>query len=231
MQYGSGEHARSQPFTVFSDYSVAIMQRYFENRMVKDASFASGYRRWDTDSSQWVAAEVDKVKFSGQNSLDQVPQKTDVPVHAVVIAMSYVGTQGATRIYPPISFVGNLRRQIDPTVKSERDSVSPSAYEGGVRGIYYNFCIYGCDYSLRATYVDGTSSHFMLKDSFRSFGRPTDPVPAEVLDPHSYKSFRTWALNIPGNLELERLELLETPMAWRGISDLPCVITQWQRGG
>lgn len=234
MQSGSGDEAAGYRFATFSDYSTAMMQRHFEGvtrvdsqgkrvydggSIVADAAFAGGYKRWDSLDRRWVNVErvtTDK----GLYGLDGGrPLQREVPVHAIVITLSLAGTPGISQIYPVLSHRGNLLRTIDPTDAAQRASIVPNT------GTFPWYChASGCDYSLRLTYVDGSVRHVLLQGGFRSWWGPMTAPPANATDPNDDASFRTWAINVPGNAMLRKVELLDTPRAWEGLPANPTVL-------
>ncbi len=235
MQSGSGDQASGQRFTIFSDYSTAVMQRYFEGtttldgaahkysggKWQRDAGFPSGYKRWDGIDRKWVdAPDAVNVASGGIWGFeDDAPLQTNVPVYAIVATMSYAGTAGATQIYPPIRYTGNLIRLIDPTVQAQRDSIQPNT------SAYYWWCrAYGCDYTLRVRYANGTVRHVALQGGFRPWNGEQQPVVAEASDPLSGSSFRRWSVNVPDDGAIASIELLDTPQVWKGLPASPKVL-------
>lgn len=235
MQSGAGDQASGQRFTIFSDYSTAVMQRYFEGtttldgaahrysggKWQRDAGFPSGYKRWDGIDRKWVdAPDAVNVASGGIWGFeDDAPLQANVPVYAIVATMSYAGTAGATQIHPPIRYTGNLIRLIDPTVQAQRDSILPNT------GTYYWWCrAYGCDYTLRVRYANGTVRHVALQGGFRPWNGEQQPVVAEASDPLSGSSFRRWTVNVPDDGTIASIELLDTPQVWKGLPALPKVL-------
>ena len=233
MQSGSGDQAEGYKFATFSDYSTAVMQRYFEGRteldddgkheydggsLVQDSSFPSGYKRWDTIDRQWVNADTETESYGLFGFNQGLPLKRDVPVYAIVVTMSYAGTPGVTQIYPPLSFTGNISQTIDPTDADDRASL-------GSGGDYRWFCeYYGCDYTLRVTYTNGQVRHVLLQGGFRSWFGNDEPVLESAKDPLSGDSYQSWSVNVPNDGTILRIEFLDTPMAWQGMPLVPKVL-------
>ena len=176
-----------------------------------DAAFASGYSRWDSLLKTRVEVPMG-TSFLGANGLNNgYATKFGVPVHAIVITRSTAAAPGATQIYPPVSYIGNLVPLIDPTQAAQRASIVPDT------GTYPQFCtIRGCDYTLRVTYTDGSVVHVVLRGG-RPWWEPTGVLPG-ASDPKSDDSFVTWGINVPGDKPLQKIELLDTPQLWRGVS-------------
>lgn len=233
MQGGSGDQAKGYRFATFSDYSTGMMQRHFEGiarvdngkrvydggSIVADAAFPGGYKRWDSLDRRWV--NVDRVTTSnGLYGFDGgLPQQRDVPVHAIAISYSLAGTAGVSQIYPVLSYRGNLLRTVDPTDAAQRASIVPNTSANA----WYCHAS-GCDYSLRLTYTNGSVRHVLLQGGFRSWFGPMTAPPAEATDPNNGASFRTWVINVPGDVALQKIELLDTPRAWEGLPANPVVL-------
>ncbi|MBT2748080.1 MULTISPECIES: M66 family metalloprotease [unclassified Lysobacter] len=234
MASGAGDQASGYRFATFADYSAAMMQRHLEGTttidskgarvysggsIVADASFPGGYKRWDGIDRRWVNVTPTTLS-KGLYSFDlSLPEQRDVAVQAIAIAYSHAGTAEVSQIYPPIAFRGNLRRYIDPTDAAQRASIVPGA------GAYSSFCQNnGCDYTVRATYADGSVRHVLLQKGFRKWFGATAAVPAEASDPNNKASFRTWGINVPADKPLARIELLDTPKAWEGFPANPTVL-------
>jgi hypothetical protein len=225
MQSGSGDQSSSQRYATFSDYSNAIIQRWFEGvttvaaggshsysggKLVRDASFAGGYKRWDTIDRAWVNVDDSTTGLAQGGFNKGLPVQRDVPVYSIALTISKAGTPGATQIYPPLRYTGNLLRTIDATDTTELASITP----GGSAPFRW-YCINsGCDYTLRITYAGGSQRHVLLKGGFRAFNNPGGAFPASATNPVDSDSFDNFVVNVPGDLAITRIDLLNTPMAW-----------------
>lgn len=233
MQSGSGDQAAGYRYATFSDYSTAVMQRYLEgtttldskgkhvpgSRLVADAAFASGYKQWDTLDKRWVEAPT-ATTSNGLWGLDRgLATQREVPVHAIVLTISNAGTAGVTQIYPPLSFTGNLPRGIDPSSADDRASIVPDT---SVNAWYCRNG--GCDFTLRLTYADGTVRHRLLQGGFRPFNQARGTPAASTQDPLSGDSYRLFAVQVPGDRKLAKIELLDTPTVWEGLPASPRVL-------
>lgn len=239
MQSGSGDQASGYRFATFSDYSTAMMQRYLEGvttlasdgtshrysggKVVPDASFASGHKRWDTLDRQWVGFDT-ATTDGGIYGLNQnLPIARNVAVHTVVVTLSNAGTAGATTVYPPFSYTGNRLQYIDPNNASDRASITPDT------NTYYWYCRNGgCDYTVRASYANGTVRHILIQGGFRPFNQPRGTPPASATDAVNGNSFRSFTVNFVDDAALSKVELLSTPMAWEGMPSSPTVLASWQ---
>ncbi len=234
MQSGSGDQAEGYRFTMFADFSAGRMQRYYagvasinedseleysEGRVFVDEASSTGYSRWNSMEERRVEVEP-LTTSSGLWGLDgQLPAQRDVPVHTIVFTVSAAQTQGATQIYPPVSYIGNLPRLIDPTDMVALEEIALDTGELGW------FCHNnGCDYTLRVTFENGDIQHVLIQRAFRSWFGADEPLPPESLDPLDDASFRVWAINVSGEHAITTIELLDTPMAWQGIAADPPVI-------
>jgi hypothetical protein len=235
MQSGAGDQAAGYRYATFADYSTAVMQRYVEgtttvdgngkhvpgSRLLPDAAYASGYKAWDTIDKRWVDAPT-ATSLKGLYGLDRgLPQQREVPVHAIVLTVSNAATPDVTQIYPPISFTGNLLRGIDPTSAADRASIVPDTSANPW------YCRSGgCDFTLRLTYADGSVRHRLLQGGFRPSNQARGTPAANTQDPLDGGSFVTFAIQVPGDQRLTRIELLDTPMAWEGLSASPRVLAR-----
>jgi hypothetical protein len=238
MQSGSGDQAAGDSYTLFSDYNAAVVQKYLEGvaslnaqgqliweggRVHESAVSATGYRRWNSMSKSWVAVDptVDANKgLYGVNA--GYPATRGVPVYTLVVTRSHAGTAGATQVYPPIGpYNGNLLRTFDPTSASDRAAMAPNT------GPYPWYCHgSGCDFTLRLTYANGTVRHVVMQGGFRPWFKPSDAPAASASDPLDSDSFRRFAINVPADAALTKVELLDTPLAYAGIGAQPAVLAQ-----
>ncbi|MBL1352391.1 MAG: peptidase M66 [Zetaproteobacteria bacterium] len=233
MQSGDRDKAATDKFGTFSDFSTAQMQGHLRKNIYIDPYATSGYSRWDTKSSSRVNIPSSTTK-KGLYGLDNnFPIQTQVPVHTIIITYSHVpctplgvGTCNASgvntaisQIYPPITYTGNLRRVVDPSKPSDLTSIIPNT------GTYPWYCQNsGCDYSVRVTYVDGTTWLAVLQTAFRPWFKATAIPAATTNDPLNKKSFKVWGVNAPGNKRIFKIELLDTAMVWNGFPTNPTVL-------
>ena len=235
MQSGSGDQSNLHRYATFSDYSTAVMQRWFEGtttansdgshgysggKLVRDASFAGGYKRWDSIDRQWVnvtPTTTDGGIFSVDGGL---PLTRNVPVYAIAVTISNAGTPNVTQIYPPIRFIGNLSRSFDPYNAADRAAITPDTSP-----IYYWYCRNGgCDYTLRVTYANASQRTVLLKGGFRPFNQARGTPSASTTTETNSASFRSFTVNVPDDGDISSVELLSTPMAWEGVAANPPVL-------
>lgn len=227
MQSGSGDQHPDYRFATFSDYSTAMMQRHMETRYtVADSSFVDGYKRWDLEQRRWSAytpATTDNAQYGFNGGF---PVQRDVPVYAIALTISHVGTPGATQIYPPIPYTGNLVRTIDPTDPTQRAEVRfyKAPFNGNGAGRW--FCSNsGCDYTLRVRYANGVTRHVMLQGAFRAFDDAGGAFRPNAGNANLRDSFKSYVVNVPNDAAILDIELLDTPMAWdSGLPSQPGVL-------
>lgn len=229
MQSGSGDQAPGYKYTMFSDFNAGKIQRYFEGVttvgdggvheyeggvIFVDASSSTGYARWDGLERRRVEVTVETVD-NGLYGFDRgLPMLRDVPVHAIVFTLANAGDPAASQIYPPLSFTGNLRRQVDPTVAAEREVIVPDTGE-----VPWYCHASGCDTTLRVTYADQSVLHVLVRGGFRPWFDPEGAPEPTTEDPADGDSFRVFGVNVPGEKALAKIELLDTPMGWNGVPD------------
>jgi hypothetical protein len=140
-----------------------------------------------------------------------------------VFSVSGAGEPGITQIYPPLSFVGNLRRQVDPTSPEQLAAIVPDVSENP----WYCHAS-GCDYTLRVTYDSGEMLHVLVRGGFRPWFGPEEAPEPSSMDPNDGNSYRVYGINVPGDEPLTRVELLATPMGWNGLPPDPAVLAAWE---
>jgi hypothetical protein len=234
MQGGAGDQTPGYAFTMHSDANVARLQRWFEGaasddtagkrtykggRIFTDSASATGYSRWDSLSMKRepFTPQTAEGGLYGINS--GFPITRDIAVYTIVIDYSNAGSAGASMIYAPIKYTGNLQRTFDPTIAADRAEITTDT------GLYYWYCkASGCDYSVRITYADGSVITRVLQGGFRSWFKPTAAENPESKNPVDSDSQKQWAINVPGDKAISKVELLETPMVWTGMPASPKIL-------
>jgi hypothetical protein len=249
MQSGAGDQAAGDKYTMFSDFNASVVQQYLEGtttitngkheydggRIFVDSSSSTGYSHWDTLDSSFVPVPT-TTSTKGLYGFDNgLPVQRDVPVRTIIITSSIAGSTDTngdgtisyadsltynpaiTQIYEPVTHIGNLRRLIDPKDATQRASIVPDTSENPW------YCKNaGCDYTLKVTFSDASEQFVALQTGFRGwFDAKINPNAVNPLDDSSY---RVWGVNIPAAKSILKLELLETPEVWKGLSASPKVI-------
>jgi hypothetical protein len=234
MQGGAGDQTPSYAFTMHSDANVARLQRWFEGvasndasgkriykggRIFVDSASATGYSRWDSLSLKREPFTPETLDGGLYGINGGFPITRDVPVYTILIDYSNTGTAGASMIHAPIKYTGNLLRTFDPTIAVDRSEITINT------GKYNWYCVgNGCDFTVRVTYADGSIMHRVLQSAFREWFKPTLADDAESKNPLSSRSQKQWAINVPGDKAISKIELLDTPMVWTGMPANPRVL-------
>ncbi len=237
MQGGHEDRTAGQTYGTFSDFNTGKMQQWFEGKTTVDATgktsfsggvifpntaVASGYSRWNSIDRNMVEY-VPTLSQGGLYGInDNLPVTKNVPVNTIMISLSKAGSAGASMIYAPVRYTGNLIKTFDPTSTQDRADFTINT------GRYHWYCVgTGCDYTVRVTYADGSQNFRVLKGSFRSWFNPTTAFPAAATDALSGSSFKTWAVNVPGEKAISKVDLLDTPLAWQGLPANPTVLLSY----
>jgi hypothetical protein len=214
-------------------------RNYNGGRVLVDPTSASGYSRWDSLDSTLVPV-TPSTSSGGLYGLDGgFPTQRNVPVHTIILTISLESIQDTftevsgethlsyqdtityntnlTQIYPPLSYIGNLRRVIDPKDATQLASIVPDTSEN--RWYCQNS---GCDYTLKATYTDNSEYFVVLHGGFR--GWFSKELKSAAGNPNSGDSYKVFGVNVPGNKTIKKIELLETPEVWKGLPASPKVI-------
>lgn len=235
MQGGAGDQSPGYKFATFSDFNTGKMQQWFEGTTALDSknnhtysggvifddkNSSTGYSRWDGIDNKRVEVAANLTTSNGLYGLNQgLPVQRGVPVYAIAITYSNAGTAGASQIYPPLAYTGNLLQTFDPTSTQDLSdfTVDTGKYPWYCKGS-------GCDYTVRVTYSDNTKIYRVLKDGFRSWWTPTATPASTTTDPLNGSSFKLWVINLPGSKSISKIELLDTPMVWKGLPASPTVL-------
>jgi hypothetical protein len=234
MQGGAGDQTPGYAFTMHSDGNVARLQRWFEGvasddvagkrsykggRIFVDSASATGYSRWDSLSMKrepFTPQTTDGGLYGVNNGF---PIARDIPVYTIVIDYSNTGTTGASMIHAPIKYTGNLQRSFDPTNAVDLAEMTINT------GKYYWYCAgNGCDFSVRITYADGSVINRVLQGAFREWYKPTLADNPKSKNPVESDSQKQWAINVPGDKAISKVELLDTPMVWTGMPANPRIL-------
>lgn len=236
MQSGSGDQEAGYLYTHFSDYNIAKIQRYFEGettlnnqggknysggRIFADPAHATGYKRWDSLASQWVTEDPTITTDKGLYGIGRsLPLQKNVDVYTIIFSVSKANTTDVTQIYPVLGkYSGNLIKTFNPLVSTDLQEMTPNT------GKYPWYCrASGCDYSLRLSYANGSTQYVAVQGGFRNWFKEQEGFDSSALDPKDSDSYDVWGVNVPAQQRLTKVELLDTPMIWKGLPSNPTVL-------
>lgn len=214
MESGSEDRSKKYQYGIFSDYNAARIQKYVESKTIINDKSLTNYSKWDQKNYQWIDYDPtddkwDRARF-GINK--NYANKRNVLIKTVVFTISNANTKGMTQIYPVSkTYTGNLLTQIDPTDANDLAKISRNS-----DSIYKNFCAEsGCDYTLKVYYKNQTTKHFAIQGGFRPWFKESDDFSDNKLDPKNSESFKTFAMNIPAENQISKVEILSTPILWK----------------
>ncbi len=195
MQGGSGDHPAGYRWSMFADYSSALIQGWMNSRIVYDPAAASGAFRF----SSWSAAQGAYVDAS--STVSQL-QRDMLGNQQVVTVMGNISKTDATlnRLAVSTAGQGNIPHTFDPTSQSDWDQMKLK---------YANYCQNtGCDYTLRATFADGSTQIVLLPKGYHQNNSNT--VNPNSGNPLNGASFIRFAVNFSAAKSLARLDLYVT---------------------
>ncbi|KAN0050397.1 hypothetical protein ACTA71_003520 [Dictyostelium dimigraforme] len=219
MQSGAGDRSSNYLFSMFSDFEMSIIQNYFRNSIFYDDRIGK-YKKWnDTIGSYYEYKPI--TKDNGFYRLDDgTPVERDIDIYTIIFTYSMVGPDELSQIYPLLKSKGNIIRQFDPTNKTEMKLITPNA--GSIPWYCYNS---GCDYTIKITYDDDSIKHILLQQGKRQYWKPMGDFKLNFNDPTSPDSFLLGVINVKANKIIKKVELLETLMAWNGITKYSKLLT------
>lgn len=132
------------------------------------------------------------------------PQAWDVPV-ATIYGTYHPSIKDANLIYAPLEYQGTLPRVIDPT---DPDTFTRLAE----RKAYGDFFYWPKDFTIKVTYSDGSKRVALLPRSSidRNWSMGSGPWRGDIM---------YYAINVPRNQPIQRVELFERPFVVRGKTD------------
>ncbi|EFA85682.1 hypothetical protein PPL_00911 [Heterostelium album PN500] len=230
MQGGAGDQSRGMSFTMFPDFDLGIMQQNMEGTTTSNNgthSISGGllhydpttnmYQQWDQIDRKYVNFTV-KNESKGLYGFDSgLPMLRDIEVCTVMIHYNAAAgnststcKNNCTVIYPISQAKGNLMRYIDPRDIKQIQTVTPNT--GAIPWYCHGS---GCDFTIRATYKDGTQFVKMIPRGLRKYWDPLGQVSPSTSDPNSGDSLILFVENIPADKALSKIELLLTPYAFK----------------
>lgn len=171
MQSGSGQQEAGRQTMFFGAFTAQSITDHFQDRVFYDE--ASGkYRSYDAASGEYVDVPDEEVDV-----FDGLPALRDVPVYTVHGTFWLDHPEGNT-IQPILHYRGHLPKPLEVSDQDTLDWLAENPNE---------VCYWGCDYTVRATYEDGTQRSFAIH-----------------LDTKDY--MRRWGINIPADKPLTKVE-------------------------
>ncbi len=201
-------------FPLYSDFNSAKMLKWAHSRTRLNAA-GTGLERLDA-AQAWVPYQP-VTKDAGQWGLfSEHPVLLNKQLDLVYVTHSLAGTPDVSQFFNPIRHTGNSVATIDPM-----DGVSlQKIYPDQINNKWMEYDRYcknsGCDFTVKATYQDGTTAYRILQGSQRESWKP-DVWKAKATDPKDSESFLQWAVNLPvpaNGSKIQKLELLNTPKVW-----------------
>ncbi|EFA86031.1 hypothetical protein PPL_01264 [Heterostelium album PN500] len=208
---------------MFSDYEIGVIQNNLEMEEVNKRYMHYENGNYYKYNNEKVGYE--KYIYNDENGryLDgglPLAANRDRPVYAIVIthntgSFSACG-QDCNKIFPLVKIEsGHLLRYIDPSDRKQLEMVNPD-----LNGEYRSYCVEsGCDYTLVATYSDGTTIKKLLQRGIRAFNNPSGQVQQTYCDPYNPTSIHFIVETIPADKPLSQIELYWTPYGFRNLFD------------
>ena len=187
--------AKTYRWDAFSDYQAAQMQDSFLSKAIRDDSAPGGYKRWNKDK-----AALENIGDEERARVGTDVLKIDQQVQTVIGSVSHFNlSPTASRLYVTPAWTGNLPKQVDPTVQADLDVLN-GVKPGGWNGYY---CLWsGCDYTLVATYTDGTVVRVLMSMGYHQSDKPArteSGVRASARNLLDGDNLSTYAVNLPAN--------------------------------
>ncbi|EFA86034.1 hypothetical protein PPL_01267 [Heterostelium album PN500] len=207
----------------YPDYISGMIQSGV-NKMVQYDKTNKKFMSWDATLMKSVEIKPNDTNGGFLYLDDGLPMLVDVDVYTIVMVHNTAANSkcggACSNIYPIIKSRGNLMRHIDPSDEDQRDLVE----EPSLRDLYAFCAESGCDFSLRATYADGSIFLKLLQKGMRDFDNPRGPIHQDYLNPLNPKSVTYFVENIPADKVLTKVELLSTPYGYKKYTANPPVL-------
>ncbi|MBU6955673.1 M66 family metalloprotease [Hahella sp. HN01] len=201
-------------FPLFSDFNAGKMQRWVRNRARMNPS-NDGFQVLD-DNGDWADFVPETKHYAGWHIKEHFPVSFDETTDFIMVTYSLAGTDAASQFYNPIRYKGNAIEYVDAIDQDDLNSINADI-SSGARAKYSDYCRrQGCDFTLKVTYEDGSTSYRVLKGSARKDWQPS-VWKDDYLNENSKDSYLFWAVALvapEGAPKVKKLELLDTPMLW-----------------
>lgn len=194
-------------WTNFSDYEAAIIQDWATGKVVRDDAYDGGYKQWNKSTRAFEKIDDGLKAEIATNVL-----KLDQQVQTVWGTVSHFNlSPTANTLFVTPAYTGNLPRQFDPTVQSDLDLIN-TTQPGGYGGWY---CLSnGCDYTLVASYADGTVQRILIAMGYHRWGSPASNagINTDAQNVLSGDNLGRFAVNLPvGHGGLSKVQIFNTP--------------------
>ncbi|MQR02145.1 M66 family metalloprotease [Glaciimonas soli] len=195
MQGGNGDQTAGYRWTMFADYSIALMQGWMNGRVVYNPNAINGAPRF----TKWSASQNAYIDVS--STMSQLQQDMQGDQQVVTVLGNISKTDGTmNRLAVSTAGQGNLPHTFDPTTQSDWDQMKSK---------YANYCqSIGCDYTLRATFADGSTQNVLLPKGYHQNNSNT--INPNAVNPLNSASFVRFAVNFSAAKSLTRLDVYVT---------------------
>ncbi|SFI49268.1 Peptidase M66 [Collimonas sp. OK307] len=195
MQGGSGDQSAGYRWEMFADYSSALIQGWMNGRIVYNPAAATNASRFTI----WSAVQGAYVDASA--TVSQLQRDMQGNQQVVTVLGNISKTDGTlNRLVVSAAGQGNIPRTFDPTSQPDWDQMKLQ---------YANYCqSTGCDYTLQATFTDGSTQNVLLPKGYHQNNSNT--VNPNSGNPLNGASFIRFAVNFSAAKKLKRLDLYVT---------------------
>lgn len=195
MQGGSGDQSAGYRWAMFADYTIALIQGWMNGRIVYDPAATSDASRF----TSWSAAQGAYADASA--TVSQLQRDMQGNQQVITVLGNISKTDGTlNRLAASTAGQGNLPHTFDPTSQSDWNQMKSQ---------YANYCqSAGCDYTLHATFADGSTQNVLLPKGYHQYNSNT--VNPNSDNPLNGASFMRFAVNFSAAKSLKRLDLYVT---------------------
>lgn len=213
-------------WSMHSEYYQARLREDIAKMKFPDANSGTGFSQWDSVNKRRKDVTVNMQSATPTPAYLIAMTMSKAPCDAVNNPNAVCNVVGVdtniSQVYPVVAYTGRVATTLDPTVPAELATLTNHI---GSSTLGYQCWWYGCDYTARITYKDGTVRHVLLSGSFRHtiwtdqaafnlHDGATNPAALNPLDPASFKQ---WVFSVPAGTSVSpkliaKVELLDTPV-------------------